>query len=394
LKLASIDSLQVSGRRVLLRVDLNAPLKDGAVVDDMRIRSAIPTINLLVSRGAKVICCSHLGRPKGKVAPEYSMAPVAAVLGSLLGKKIRTTSSPKGPPEQLEGMADGEVALLENLRFDPGEEANDADFAAALAALGDVFVGDAFGAAHRAHASTDKAPRLLPHAAGLLLQKEVEVLSGLLENPGRPFVVVLGGSKVSDKLGVVNNLLGKADAILIGGAMANTFLAATGVDIGSSRIEADRLEEVKGVVATAERMGVELVLPEDVVVAGEFSEDATPQLVSINEIPANAMALDIGPLTVEAFSEHIEAAQTLLWNGPMGVFEWPSFADGTRKVAEAVAEAKGFTVVGGGDSAAALLAFGLTEAVDHLSTGGGASLEFLEGQPLPGVAALAEGGSD
>ncbi|MGH2705116.1 MAG: phosphoglycerate kinase [Actinomycetota bacterium] len=389
--LPSLDDLEVSGRRVLLRCDLNVPLKDGTVADDNRIRASLPTIRALLERGATVICCSHLGRPKGKPTPELSLAPVAEALGEVLGMTVRKTEAPDGPPEDLGGLPADELGLLENLRFDPGEEANDDRFAKRLAGLADAYVNDAFGAVHRAHASVAAVAGLLPHAAGLLLQREVEVLSRLLEKPERPYVVVLGGAKVSDKIGVVRNLLSRADAILIGGAMANTFLAARGVDVGASRIEADRVDEVAETLRSAAEAGVEVVLPEDLVVADSFSEDSSASLVSIDEVPKEAMALDVGPATAGRFADHVAGAGTVLWNGPMGVFEWDSFAAGTRTVAEAVAESKGFTVVGGGDSAAALAAFGLTEQVSHLSTGGGASLEYLEGKELPGLAALRRG---
>lgn len=388
MSLPSLDDLDVKGKRVLLRVDFNVPLKDGKVTDPMRIRAALPTIRRLLDDGATVICCSHLGRPKGEVNPKYSLGPVARQLADDLQKPVRLTDSPAGPAEDLASMKEGDVALLENLRFDPREEGNDAEFSQQLASLADVYVCDAFGAVHRAHASVAGVPALLPSAAGLLLEKEVKVLSTLLGGAKKPFVVVLGGSKVSDKLGIVRNLLGKADSILIGGAMANTFLAARGTDIGNSRIEADRLDEVKEILAEAERANVEIVLPNDVVVAEEFSEDATGTVVPIDAIPANAMALDIGPNSSVAFTERIAGAATILWNGPMGVFEWANFSSGTRTVAEAVARAEAFTVVGGGDSAAALAMFHLESEVDHLSTGGGASLEFLEGTPLPGLVAL------
>lgn len=389
MKLPSLDDLDVRGKRVLVRVDFNVPLQDGRVSDPMRIRAALPTIRRLLERGATVICCSHLGRPKGEVDPRYSLAPVARQLADELGKAVRLTEAANGPAEDLQTLGEGEVALLENLRYDPREEANDPAFAQELAALAGAYVCDAFGAVHRAHASVAGVPALLPSAAGLLLEKEVKVLGALLEGASKPFVVVLGGSKVSDKLGIVNNLLGRADSILIGGAMANTFLAAAGIDIGSSRIEADRLDEVKQILAAAGEAGVEIALPVDVVVAGEFAESAIGTTVDVHEIPPNGMALDIGPRTVAKFSETIAAAATILWNGPMGVFEWSGFSTGTRRVAEAVAKTGAFTVVGGGDSAAALAAFGLEDEVDHLSTGGGASLEFLEGTPLPGLVALA-----
>ncbi|MEX2553907.1 MAG: phosphoglycerate kinase [Actinomycetota bacterium] len=390
LKLPSLDDLDVKGKRVLLRVDFNVPLKDGQVTDPMRIRAALPTIRRLLDGGATVIACSHLGRPKGKVDPKYSMAPVARLLADELQMPVRLTEAANGPAEDLETLGAGEVALLENLRYDPREEANDPAFAQELAALADAYVCDAFGAVHRAHASVAGVPALLPSAAGLLLEKEVKVLTRLLEGAKSPFVVVLGGSKVSDKLGIVKNLLGRADNILIGGAMANTFLAAEGIDIGKSRIEADRLEEVKKILAAAREVGVQIALPDDVVVAEEFSEDAEGRVVDVMQIPGNAMALDIGPSTVYRFSEWIRISSTILWNGPMGVFEWENFATGTREVAKLVAKAEAFTVVGGGDSAAALAAFDLEGEVDHLSTGGGASLEFLEGKPLPGLVALSQ----
>lgn len=390
MKLPSLDDLEVAGKRVLVRVDFNVPLKQGRVADPMRINAALPTIRYLMGRDAVVICCSHLGRPRGKLSPEFSLGPVARALADALQTAVRLTEAPNGPAADVEGMKPGEVALLENLRFDPREEANDPAFAAELAALADAYVCDAFGAVHRAHASVVGVPALLPGAAGRLLQKEVEVLSRLLEKPERPFIVVLGGSKVSDKLGIVNNLLGKADNILIGGAMANTFLAAEGNGIGSSRIEQDRLEEVKGILRRARESGVQIGLPDDVVVAGEFSETAEATVVEADRIPPGSMALDIGPSTVYRFSEWIRIAGTILWNGPMGVFEWEPFSSGTREVARLVVDAKAFTVVGGGDSAAALAQFGLEGGVDHLSTGGGASLEFLEGKPLPGLVALSE----
>lgn len=390
MKLPSLDDLDVKGKRVLLRVDFNVPLKEGKVTDPMRIRAALPTIHQLLDGGATVICCSHLGRPKGEVNPKYSLGPVARVLADELQTAVRLTDSPGGPAEDLESMQQGDVALLENLRFDPREEANDPGFAQELASLADVYVCDAFGAVHRAHASVAGVPALLPSAAGLLLEKEVKVLSTLLSGAKKPFVVVLGGSKVSDKLGIVRNLLGRADNILIGGAMANTFLAAQGHDVGSSRIEADRLEEVKDVLNAAEEAGVQMGLPDDVVVAQEFSENAEGTVVDLHQIPKDSMALDIGPSTVYRFGEWIRMASTILWNGPMGVFEWPAFEAGTREVAKLVAGAGAFTVVGGGDSAAALAQFGLEGGVDHLSTGGGASLEFLEGTPLPGLVSLSK----
>jgi phosphoglycerate kinase len=392
MKLPTLDSLPVAGKRVLVRSDLNVPLADGPdgreVADDTRLRASLPTIRALLDRKATVIVCSHLGRPGGERNPKYSLAPVATALSKLLRMKVRLTSTPTGPADELDGLGPDEIGLLENLRYDPGEEANDKRFAARLAALADAYVDDAFGAVHRAHASVVGVAEQLPSAAGLLLQKEVDVLSRLVDSPDRPFVLVLGGAKVSDKIGVVANFLRRADAILIGGAMANTFLAARGEKVGISRIEADRLGEVRRTLASAAKAGVEVVLPTDVVVAEAFDEHAEPTVVSVNAIPDDRMALDIGPATAARFGAWVGRAATVLWNGPMGVFEWEAFSSGTRDVAKAVAAAKGFTVVGGGDSAAALAAFGLEDDVSHLSTGGGASLEFLEGRELPGLKAL------
>jgi phosphoglycerate kinase len=395
MKLPRLDSLPVAGKRVLVRADLNVPLTDGPdgreVADDTRLRASLPTIRALLDRKATVIVCSHLGRPGGERNPRYSLAPVATALSELLRMKVRLTSTPTGPADELDGLSPDEIGLLENLRYDPGEEANDKRFAARLAALADAYVDDAFGAVHRAHASVVGVAEQLPSAAGLLLQKEVDVLSRLVESPDRPFVLVLGGAKVSDKIGVVANFLRRADAILIGGAMANTFLAARGEKVGISRIEPDRLGEVRRTLASAAKAGVEVVLPSDVVVAEAFDEHAEPTVVPVNAIPDDRMALDIGPATAARFGAWVGRAATVLWNGPMGVFEWEPFSNGTRDVAKAVAAAKAFTVVGGGDSAAALAAFGLENDVSHLSTGGGASLEFLEGRELPGLKALLAG---
>ena len=400
MKLPSLDALPVSGKRVLVRADLNVPLAEGpdgpdgprVVSDDTRIRASLPTIRALLDRRATVIVCSHLGRPKGEPNPKYSLAPVAGALSNLLRMKVRLTSSPTGPADELDGIGPDEIALLENLRFDPGEEANDRRFATRLAGLADAYVDDAFGAVHRAHASVVGVAEQLPSAAGRLLQREVDVLSRLIESPDRPFVLVLGGAKVSDKIGVVANFLRRADAILIGGAMANTFLAATGEKVGTSRIEPERLDEVRKTLAAASRAGVEIVLPTDVVVAGAFDEHAQATVVPASAIPPDMMALDVGPATAARFGAWVSRAATVLWNGPMGVFEWESFSHGTQDVARAVAASKAFTVVGGGDSAAALAAFGLSDEVSHLSTGGGASLEFLEGRELPGLKALMRAG--
>lgn len=388
MRLPRLEDLDVSERRILLRVDLNVPLLKGKVSDDTRIRAVLPTIRTLLDRGGTVVCCSHLGRPKGRRDPSLSLAPVAHALADWLQMKVRLTSEPNPAPGDLADIPPDQIGLLENLRFHPGEEKNDSQFAKELASLADVYVNDAFGSVHRAHASVVAVAELLPHAAGPLLEREVEALERLLENPQRPFVVILGGAKVSDKIGVVRHLLEKADAILIGGAMANTFLAATGAGIGSSKVEEDRLEEVTETLRIAKRAGVEILLPADLVVAESISESAETEVVPSTSVPAGKMALDIGPASGQEFADRARKASTVFWNGPMGVFEFAPFAQGTRVVAEGVAESDGFTVVGGGDSAAALAAFGLTERVSHLSTGGGASLEFLEGRELPGLEAL------
>ncbi|HVF12753.1 MAG TPA: phosphoglycerate kinase [Actinomycetota bacterium] len=384
----TIDDLEVAGKTVLVRVDFNVPLDDGTVTDNTRITAALPTLRALLDQKAKVICCSHLGRPKGKVDPGLSMVPIAQELATLLERRVRVTDSPTGPIEDLTSMEADEVGLLENLRYDPREEANDPTFASELAALADAFVCDAFGAVHRAHASVVGVPGLLPSAAGLLLHKEVEMLGHLVHSPVRPFVVILGGAKVSDKIGVVRNLLDKADSILIGGAMANTFLAAEGIKMGASRIEVDRLEEVADTIEAAKKAGVELMLPRDLVAAERFESDSPSRTFEVDALPPDLMALDVGPITVQEFSTRIGSASTILWNGPMGVFEWEAFSSGTREVAKAVAASEGFSVVGGGDSVAALTKFALQARVSHISTGGGASLEFLEGRKLPGLEAL------
>jgi phosphoglycerate kinase len=373
---------------VLVRADLNVPLDDGKVADNTRIKASVPTIRFLLEADAAVICCSHLGRPKGRPDPDLSLTPVAEALSSVVGSEVRKTSEPTGPPVEIEDLKTGQLALLENLRFDPGEESNDPEFANGLAALADVYVNDAFGAIHRAHASVVGVAEILPRAAGYLLQKEVDALGRLLKGANRPFVVILGGAKVSDKIGVVRNFLDKADGIMIGGAMANTFLRAQGLKLGDSKVEEDRLSEVSETLQLAEEAAVPIVLPTDVVAAEEFKEESPSRVVSVDAFPDRGFALDIGPETAARFAEQISTAMTVLWNGPMGVVEWEPFAAGTKSVAEAVASSNGYTVVGGGDSAAALNRFGLTESISHLSTGGGASLEFLEGRDLPGLKAL------
>ncbi len=390
-----LDDLDAAGRRVLLRADLNVPLDTSGprprVADDLRIEESLPTLRRLRDAGARVVVMSHLGRPKGGVVEKLRMAPVAERLASLLGAPVAAAHDVVGDDARatVEALGDGEVALLENLRFEPGEEANDDAFAGTLAALGDAYVDDAFGAAHRAHASVVGVPaRLQDAVAGDLLGKELTALSRLLEDPSRPFVAILGGAKVSDKLGVIDSLLGRVDRLLLGGAMCFTFLRARGFDVGASRVEEDRLDAVAGLLERAGGQGVELLLPTDVVAAEAFDADAGSQRVSADGIPDGWMGLDVGPETVERFAAAIGDAGTVLWNGPMGVFEWDAFAAGTQGVARAVAACAGYTVIGGGDSAAAIRKLGLSGEVSHVSTGGGASLEFIEGRELPGVAAL------
>lgn len=389
--IARLDSLDPSGRRVLVRADLNAPLEAGGVTDDMRLEASLPTIRELTQRGARVVLMSHLGRPGGEVVEELRLAPVAERLSTLLGQPVAAARDVVGDDarSRAASLEDGQVLLLENLRFEPGEEANDDAFADALAELGDDYVNDAFGVAHRAHASIVGVPDRVEQAvAGHLLAGEVTVLSRLLSDPGRPFTAVLGGAKVSDKLGVLDNLLTRVDRLLIGGAMCFTFLKARGYAVGASRVEVDRLDDVGDFLERAETGGVELVLPLDVVAAEAFDAEANHRRVSADGVPEGWMGLDVGPDTVARFSAAIADSETVLWNGPMGVFEWSAFAAGTEGVARAVAGCHGFTVVGGGDSAAALRRLGLAQEISHLSTGGGASLEFLEGTDLPGVAAL------
>ena len=379
------DLPDLRGARVLVRAELNAPLEQGRVSDDLRITTTIPTIEWLRQRGAAVALAAHLGRPKGEVRAEFSLAPVAERLGALLGTEVPLAPSATGAATAalVASLGEGEVLMLENLRFDPGEEGNDPAFAANLVAPFDLYVNEAFGASHRSHASIVGPPRVLPSAAGLLLRREVEVLGGLLDAPERPFVAVLGGSKVSDKLGVIDALLERCDTILVGGAMAFTFLAAQGHPVGDSLLEADRVEDCRRLLATGR-----VEVPVDVVIAQEIAEDADHEVVGAGAIPDGWKGLDVGPETAAIFADRIATARTVLWNGPMGVFEVAPFAGGTLTVAEAVAECPGFTVIGGGDSAAAVRRMGLASSIDHVSTGGGASLELLELGDLPGLAAL------
>ncbi len=391
----TIEDLDVAGKRVFVRADLNVPLDGDRITDDGRIRASLPTITRLRERGARVVVGAHLGRPKGKVDPAYSLRPVAERLGELLGTEVRFATDTAGESALAvsRGLADGEVALVENLRFEPGETSKDdaerGAFADRLAALADLYVGDGFGAVHRKHASVYDLPRRLPHAAGGLVFTEVDVLRRLTESPQRPYVVVLGGSKVSDKLGVIDNLLNTADRILIGGGMAYTFLAAKGYEVGASLLERDQIDTVNGYLRRAEERGVEFVLPVDVVAAEKFAADAAHDVVGVAEIPADRMGLDIGPASAELFAAKLADAATVFWNGPMGVFEMEPYSHGTRAVAQGLIDSGAFTVVGGGDSAAAVRALGFDEkAFGHISTGGGASLEYLEGKTLPGIAAL------
>ena len=378
----SLASLDVAGKRVFLRCDLNVPLKNGEITDDGRIRASLPTIQNLLERGASLVIGAHLGRPKGEVKPELSLQPIAKRLAELLAQ-----------PVDFIDAGSAKVLLLENLRFNEAETSKDDAqrkvFAQQLAQLADAYVGDGFGAVHRKHASVYDLPALLPNAPGFLIQAEVEVLKKLTESPQRPYGVVLGGAKVSDKIGVIANLLSKVDVMAIGGGMVFTFLAATGKEIGSSLVETDLIPTVKELIAEAQSKGVSLVLPTDIVVAAEFKQDSAPTLVSADKIPANQMGLDIGPKSAALFAAEIKKCKTVFWNGPMGVFEFPNFAHGTKVIAQSLTEVDGISVVGGGDSAAAVRALGFDDSdFGYISTGGGASLEYLEGKVLPGLQAL------
>nr|WP_277999032.1 phosphoglycerate kinase [Moorella sulfitireducens] len=387
-----MKDLDLQNRRVLVRVDFNVPLEAGRVTDNTRIRAALPTIQYLIDRGARVILMSHLGRPKGKVKEELRLDPVAKELEGLLGRPVHKVNDCIGPEVKAAAAAlqPGEVLLLENLRFHPEEEKNDPEFARKLASLADLYVNDAFGAAHRAHASTEGVAHYLPAAAGFLLQKEIETLGKALADPERPFVAIIGGAKVSDKISVIRNLLTKVDTLIIGGGMANTFLRARGYSMGKSLVEEDQVPLARELMAQAERQGVKMLLPRDLVVAQEFKADAPHQVVAANAVPDGWMALDIGPETAREYANALNGARTVVWNGPMGVFEMEPFAHGTEAVARAVAAVDGMTIVGGGDSVAAVEKVGVAGKIGHISTGGGASLEFLEGKALPGVVALTE----
>jgi phosphoglycerate kinase len=386
----TIQDIEPAGKRVLVRVDFNVPIVEGKITDKTRLIASLPTVRHLSDEGAKVMLCSHLGRPKGKPNPEFSLKPVAAAFSELLGKPVAFASECVGPEAEaaVAKMQPGDVLLLENLRFHAEEEKNDEAFARALASLADLYVNDAFGTAHRAHASTVGVTQFLPAAAGLLLSKEIEVLGGALEHPKRPFVAILGGAKIVDKIPVIENLLGKVDALLLGGGMAYTFLAAEGLEVGKSLLDEERIPLAKELLARAKNKGVALELPKDVVVTTELKEDAPRKVVDCSAIPPDWMGADIGPETVKVFSGHIRGASTIIWNGPMGVFEIAPLAEGTRAIAEALAASEATTIVGGGDVVAALEQMKMADKISHISTGGGASLEFLEGKTLPGVAAL------
>ena len=390
----SIADIDVSGKRVLCRCDFNVPTKDGKITSDKRIVAAMPTIEYLVNHGAKVILCSHMGKPKGEYKPELSLKVVADRISELLGKPVTMASDVAGPDSQAKAAAlkDGDVMLLENTRFEKGETKNDPELSKKLAALADIFVNDAFGTAHRAHSSTAGVADYLPAVCGFLVQKEVSIMGKALADPERPFVAILGGAKVSDKLNVINNLLEKVDTLIIGGGMAYTFLAAKGYSVGASLLDAEKIDYCKDMMAKAEAKGVKLLLPIDTVVAASFPDpidaDIAVETVSADAIPADKMGLDIGEKTRALFAEAVKSAKTVVWNGPMGVFENPTLAKGTIAVAQALADSSAVTIVGGGDSAAACEQLGFADKITHISTGGGASLEFLEGLELPGIACL------
>lgn len=388
----SIRDIDVAGKKVFIRVDYNVPMdKAGNITEDTRIRATLPTLNYLLDQNAAIIIASHLGRPKGAVVPEFSLAPVATRLSSLLGKEVIVAPDCVGP--EVEALAKdlkpGQILLLENLRYHKAEEKNDPEFSKQLASLADVAVNDAFGVSHRAHASVAGITAYLPAVAGLLMEKEIIFVGQTVANPVHPFVAIIGGAKVSDKIGVIENLLKKVDTLIIGGGMANTFLAAQGYDIGKSLLEADKVELAKSLIVTAKERNVNLLLPTDVVIAEKFAADAAHKAVAVDSIDSEWMALDIGPETAKTYAKSLEDAKTVVWNGPMGVFEMDAFANGTETVAKAVAASSATSIVGGGDSIAALEKTGLSNKITHISTGGGASLEFLEGKVLPGIDALA-----
>jgi phosphoglycerate kinase len=387
----TLKDIDVKGKRVFCRVDFNVPMQDGKITDETRIRAAIPTIQYLVEQGAKVILASHFGRPKGQVVEEMRLTPVGVRLSEILGKEVKKADEAYGDSVKaiIASMNEGDVLLLENVRFYPGEEKNDSELAKNFAELADVYVNDAFGAAHRAHASTEGIAHHLPAVSGFLMEKELDVLGKALSNPERPFTAIIGGAKVKDKIGVIENLLELVDNLIIGGGLAYTFVKAQGHEVGKSLLEADKLDLANSFIEKAKQKGVNFYMPVDVVVADDFSADANTQVVSIEEIPSDWEALDIGPKTREIYADVIKKSKLVIWNGPMGVFEIDTFANGTKAVAEALAESEGtYSVIGGGDSAAAVEKFHLADKMSHISTGGGASLEFMEGKALPGVVAL------
>ncbi|ANU12532.1 Phosphoglycerate kinase [Planococcus halocryophilus Or1] len=388
----TMKDLDLKGKRVFCRVDFNVPMSEGKVTDDTRIRAAVPTIEYLVEQGAKVILASHLGRPKGEVNEDMRLAATGVRLGELLHKEVKSLNESIGEEveKEISTMQEGDIILLENVRFHAGEEKNDEELSKAFASLADVFVNDAFGAAHRAHASTAGIASHLPAVSGLLLEKELDVLGKALSEPDRPFTAIIGGAKVKDKIGVIDHLLDKVDNLIIGGGLSYTFIKAQGYEIGNSLVEEDKLDLANSFIEKAKQKGVKFYLPVDATVANEFSKDAETKSVKITEIPADWMGLDIGPETVALYADVIKNSKLIIWNGPMGVFEMPAFENGTKSVAQAMAETSGYTVIGGGDSAAAVEKFDVAEKMDHISTGGGASLEFMEGKDLPGVSALTD----
>lgn len=386
----SIEDIDVSGKKVLARCDFNVPLKDGVITNDKRIVAALPTIKYLLDHNAKLILCSHLGRPKGEFKPEFSLAPVAARLSELLGKDVIMAKDVIGEDAKAKAAAlkEGEVLLLENVRYHKEETKNDPEFAKELASLAEIYVNDAFGAAHRAHASTEGVSHYLPAVCGYLMQKEIAFIGGTLEDPKRPFVAILGGAKVSDKIGVITNLLDKVDTLIVGGGMAYTFMKAKGYNIGTSICEDEKVELAKEIMAKAEAKGVKFYIPVDNRIADKFAEDAAYKDIDSDSIPDGWMGMDIGPKSIELFCNAVKDAKTVIWNGPMGVFEFPNFANGTLAVAKAVADSDAISVIGGGDSVAAVTKLGFADKMSHISTGGGASLEYMEGKVLPGIDCL------
>ncbi len=386
----TMNDVEVKGKRVFVRVDFNVPMENGEITDATRIRAAIPTIKQLVESGAKVILASHLGRPKGEVNEDMRLTQVGKHLSELIGQPVTKLDESIGADVEntVAAMKDGDIVLLENVRFHKGEEKNDEELSKAFATLADIYVNDAFGAAHRAHASTEGIAKYIPAVSGLLMEKELDVLGKALSNPERPFTAIIGGAKVKDKIGVIENLLDKVDHLIIGGGLSFTFIKAQGHSIGKSLLEEDKIDLAKSFIEKAKEKGVQLHMPIDAVVANEFSKDAETNVVAIEEIPEEWMGLDIGPKTAEHYASIIKESKLIIWNGPMGVFEMDKFANGTKTVAQAMAETKGYTIIGGGDSAAAVEKFEVANEMDHISTGGGASLELMEGKALPGIVAL------